>query len=68
MTSLRSSDISAQDCVSELLSRQVSKLSHGHPPALSRSTVVLGDLTEVALENLESAGIFLVRKLSTPSI
>ena len=57
VASLGSSDISAQNCLSELLGRQVSKLRHRHPPALPGQTVVLRDLTEVVLENSESAGI-----------
>ena len=58
VASLRSSDISAQNCVSELLSCQISKLSDGHPPAHSGLAVVLRDLPQVALKYLESAEIF----------
>ena len=57
VASLRSSDISAQDCLSELLSGQISKFSHGHLPAHSELTIVLRDLAQVALKHLESAQI-----------
>ena len=66
VSGLRSSDITSQNCVSELLGGEVGKLCHGHPPANSGLAVVLRDLTEVALENLESNRIFLLKLRITP--